>query len=100
MDLFLIIIPVMAIISLIVILMVRSRRAVDTNDSAVNPASLVISANNSEIMIQIEQLPSTITLDSKLYEITDNTVIARISETLPAVAETAAKTITNKQNGY
>lgn len=51
----------------------------------------------SGITISIERLPMTTEINEKsLFEITDRTVIARISETIPAAAETAAKTITNK----
>ncbi|MDD7794784.1 topoisomerase IV [Clostridium sp. 'White wine YQ'] len=51
----------------------------------------------SGITIPIERLLVTTEINEKsLFEITDRTVIARISETIPAAAETAAKTITNK----
>jgi hypothetical protein len=49
------------------------------------------------ITIPIERLPATTKIEEKsLFEITDRTVIARISETIPTAAETVAKTITNK----
>lgn len=50
----------------------------------------------SAITIPIELLPTTTQIEEKnLFEITDRTVIARISQTLPAVAETATRTVAN-----
>jgi hypothetical protein len=50
--------------------------------------------NNAVVPITIEQLPATTEVkESRLFEITDRTVISRISQTLPAVANAAAKTV-------
>jgi len=92
---------------LIVVLVINLRRKANSNDkdvfNTVNLAPItskaldVESVKESGIIIPIEQLPSTITIDDKkLFEITDNTVIARISEIIPSAAEKIAKTINNK----
>lgn len=52
--------------------------------------------NNNLVVIPITQLPSTIAMNKKnLFEITDNTVIARISEIIPKAADITAKSITS-----
>jgi len=53
----------------------------------------------SGITIPIEQLPATTQIDEKsLFEITDGTALARISQAIPMAAETAARTAANKAN--
>lgn len=50
----------------------------------------------SGVVIPIERLPETTEIDAKnLFEITDRKVIARISQTIPAAAETATRTVAN-----
>lgn len=54
----------------------------------------LVNDQEAGVIIPITQLPSNIILDdSNLFEITDNLVIARISETIPNAAEMIAKTI-------
>lgn len=91
------------IIALIVALVIYSRRNTKVNGTdasgIVNADSVAddASAQESAITIPIELLPATTEIDEKsLSEITDHTVIARIAQTIPAAAEAAAKTITNK----
>jgi len=107
MDYFLIIILTIIIVALIAALVIKSRRKVNSkskdvldtvNSSPITSEALEVeSVQESGITIPIERLPVTTEIDEKsLFEITDCTVIARISETIPAAAETAAKTITNK----
>lgn len=107
MDILLGIILTIIIIALVVILVMYSRRKANFNvkdvlDTAISApitseALEVERVQESVITIPIERLPSTTKIDEKsLFEITDRTVIARISETIPAAVETAAKTITNK----
>ena len=91
---------------MIAVLIIQSRKnAINGNDalSAEKIDSITHTALEAkhvykdEITIPIERLPATTKFDKKsLFEITDSTVIARISETIPLVAETLAKTITNK----
>lgn len=51
---------------------------------------------SNDIIISLEQLSlATIPADNQLVEITDKSVIARITDTFPHVAEVAAKTIRN-----
>ena len=49
-----------------------------------------------EITIPVELLPENTLKERKLYEIKDSNVLARITETVPALTNTIAKTITNK----
>lgn len=65
-----------------------------------NPKALtsydIVTQSSNDIFISIEQLSlAMIPSNNQLVEITDKSVIARISETFPHVAETAAKTIKN-----
>ena len=107
MDYFPVIILTIIIIVLIVVLVINLRRKANSNNkdvfNTVNLAPIeskaldVESVQESGIIIPIEQLPSTTTIDDeKLFEITDHTVIARISEIIPSAAEKIAKTINNK----
>lgn len=59
--------------------------------------SAIIAANNSSgITIPIDLLPATVEVnDNALSEITNKTVVARISQTFPAIAETASRTVAN-----
>ena len=51
---------------------------------------------SNDIIISLEQLSlTTIPADNQLVEISDKSVIARITDTFPRVAEVAAKTIRN-----
>ena len=61
------------------------------------PALVADDVQEFAITIQVELMPATSELDEKsLVEITDRTVIARISETFPTLAEAVAKTVTDK----
>ncbi len=106
MDYFLIILTII-IVALLATLVIKSRRKADSKGKDVldteNSAQITSEELRTEcvqeggITIPIERLPETTEIDEKsLFEITDRTVIARISETFPAAAETVAKTITNK----
>ncbi|NBJ16962.1 MAG: topoisomerase IV [Dehalobacter sp. 4CP] len=107
MDYFLVIILSIIIVALIAALVIKSRRKANSYSKdvldTVNSAPITSEALEAEcvqesgITIPIERLPVTTEFDEKsLFEITDRTVIARISETIPAAAEIAAKTITKK----
>lgn len=106
MGYFPVIILALLIIVLFVVLVINSKRKVISIDKdifdSVNLApstSKVLDLENiqEKEIITIEQLPLTTKIDDKrLFEITDNTVIARISETIPRAAEKIAKTINNK----
>ncbi|KST82866.1 hypothetical protein LK337_1920 [Lactococcus lactis subsp. lactis] len=49
-----------------------------------------------EISIPVELLPESVLDERKLYEIKDSNVIARINETVHALTNTVAKTVTDK----
>lgn len=106
MDILQVIILTAIIIALIVAFVIYSRRKANFNGKDVLATAIsapIISESleveqiqESGITICIERLPAITEIDEKrLFEITDRTVIARISETIPAAAEAAAKTVTN-----
>lgn len=56
-----------------------------------------INESSFKISIPIEQLPANLDIKkTDLFEITDSNIIARISETVPELANVASKTISNK----
>lgn len=59
-----------------------------------------LSKDNSllEIVIPVELLPENTLNEKKLYEIKDSNVLARITDTVPALTNTLARTITNKEH--
>jgi hypothetical protein len=106
MDILLVIILATIILALIVVLVIYTRRKAsfngkdgfDTENSAptTSDALWVERVQEIGITIPIERLPATTEIDDKkLFEITDNTIIARISETIPNATQMIAKTITN-----
>lgn len=103
MDYFRIIIPIVVIVVLAIILGIILKNKTRNDSKKVfsenNGLQLVSEATDIEpvqelgITIPIELLPATTQFDDKnLFEITDCTVVARISQTIPAAAQTAANT--------
>lgn len=68
----------------------------DATKQAVSADIAVTKGNpGSELSIPIELLLSTVQIDeNSLVEITDRSVVARITQVLPAVAEVASRTLT------
>jgi len=106
-DYFLVLILAIIIVALLVVLIIHLRRKTTFNGNDIQSAeksALITSdalgvecVHGGGITISIERLPATTKIEeTSLFEITDGTVIARISQTIPAAAETVAKTITNK----
>jgi len=104
MDYFFIITSIIVVIVLIVSVFIFLRKKAKsdstnkekTDDTAAVAPMAVDNIKSGEIAIPIELLPATIQFDMKsLSEITDRTVIARISQTLPALAQTATRTVAN-----
>lgn len=106
MDVLLTVILPAIIIILIVVLTIFIRKKPNFKSkgvlSSVNSDPITSNTLESErvqesgITIPIERLPETTEIDEKsLFEITDRTVIARITQTIPAIAETATQTIAN-----
>jgi len=92
-------------IVLIIVFVIYSRKKTSLNNDNIrnaNNSAPVTSGKlavdqGSEIYIPIVQLPATTEIDEKsLFEITDRTVIARISDTIPNAAQAISKTVTNK----
>ena len=79
------------------IVLFRGKNNVNGDDvSDVAACNALESVQENEVAIPIERLPATVEIDEKsLYEITDLTVISRISQTIPAIAETATRTVAN-----
>ncbi|MDD3137852.1 MAG: topoisomerase IV [Lachnospiraceae bacterium] len=106
MDIFLIITLTIIITALIALVILLKRKIDFRSDihgvfnsfDPVNDGKMALNCfHASNITIPIEQLPATTKFEEKnLYEITDAKIIARITETVPNVAEAVAKTITNK----
>lgn len=92
MDTLLIVMITTILIALVAALIVHSKRKAKASE-----ALELECVQGREVVIPIELLPETAEIDeNSIFEITDRTVIARITATIPAAAETAAKTITNK----
>lgn len=103
-SLFLFLIVLLIIIVVITIYRVlKKTTSQDGNDSiddqqniSALPISTVKDDKPFEISIPVELLPERVLDERKLYEIKDSNVIARITETVPALTNSAAKTVTNK----
>lgn len=104
MEYALIIIVAIIITGLIVTFVIKSRSKVSFKNEKINgeDSSMTVSSGalevvqGNEVSIPIRQLPATIQFSEKnLFEITDRTIVARISATIPGAAQAAAKTITN-----
>jgi len=96
---------VIIILAICLIVALRKKRnnsnvyATDSEESAlVRAESLSLDSNKlSELLKPIEWLSTTETIEEKsLFKITDNTVIARISETIPGALDLVAKTASSK----
>ena len=98
MEYALIIVLVLVVATLAFVLMVIKRKTKSKVEDSLRFKGIVPKVSSSgEIIIPINQLPATVTIDNnKLFEITDSTVIARISDTIPGAAQTIAKTVANK----
>lgn len=103
MDYFWIIITIAVVVVLAIVLGIKLRNKTRNNVEKVisekNLLPLAAEATDIEqgqqhgIIIPIELLPATTQFDEKsLFEITDRTVVERISQTIPAAAQTAANT--------
>ena len=104
MDYLWVIIPIAIVVALIIIfaLKSRSKRLCSADDivggennlvPAVSQSMKISSSQETGIIIPVELLPATTQIDEgRLFEITDSTVIARISQTIPGAAQTVANT--------
>jgi len=87
-----------AIVVVLAILRKRKRTSLLIAESVetASPGEVLLSKgdNRSELYIPIELLPATTHIEeTSLIEITDQTVLARISQALPAAAGIAARTL-------
>ncbi len=104
MDILWVVILTIITVALIVVMVIHSRRKgifngydVLSDEKSASTKFEVKLMQGGVITIPIERLSATTIIEEKsLFEITDRSVIARISETIPNAAETVAKTITNK----
>jgi hypothetical protein len=96
-------IPIVLIAALVLLKSRKERHPVSTDVgeviTLVPVASEVLVAEDvqeDEIFISIALMPTATAIDeARLSEISDSTVIARISQAIPAVAETATRTVAN-----
>ena len=105
MDTFLAVGAIVTLVALVVILTVHFRKKANNGNSILDIVKFspetsetlaIMRDQASGISIPIERILATNEIaESSLFEITDRTVIARISATVPVAAEIAAKTISN-----
>lgn len=99
--LILLVLAIIIIITLYIVLKKRILQNVDYNidnsqSDSVLKTSTVEEDKPFEISIPVELLPESVLDERKLYEIKDSNVIARINETVHALTNTVAKTVTDK----
>jgi len=104
-DTFLAVGAIVTLVALVVILTVHFRKKANNGNSILDIVKFspetsetlaIMRDQASGISIPIERILATNEIaESSLFEITDRTVIARISATVPVAAEIAAKTISN-----
>lgn len=93
---YLLAIMVLIMVATIVVFVIIKSRKENSNDLDGFGKALEVENIQENKMIPIEWLlPTEAIDDEKLFEITDSTVIARISATIPNTAQVAAKTVTN-----
>ena len=94
-----IVLIVIAVVAVITGLMIYFKKKSVVNGDGVSDAASfneLESVYGGEISIPITQLPATTVFnETSLFEITDRTVISRISQTLSAVAQTGTRTVAN-----
>ena len=95
-SIMIVVLPIVVITLIAVAIFVRKRKAhpdsINTTDNSVT----LIPIEGGNVPILIEKLSALSIVDeSYLTEITDTAVISRITQTIPTVAEKAAKTVTN-----
>ena len=97
MDVFQIVSILIVILVLVALVVIISKRKARTREDDTSDGSTALVAFDGGVMsLPIERVSALSVIDNKsLAEITDSTVLARINQTFPAVAQTAAKTITN-----
>jgi len=95
-----IVLIILAVVALIVVALFFNKRKGNINDEDISDAAsfgILGNAHSGDIIIPITQLPATTAINEIcLFEIKDQSVIARISATIPNAAQAAAKTATNK----
>ena len=101
------IIPIaLTVVLIAVLVLLRSRAAKQTGELAADEVVTLVPAvsevlvaedvQEDEVFISIALLPEATAIDrARLSEISDHTVLARISQAFPAIAETAARTVGN-----
>ncbi|MCL2546172.1 MAG: topoisomerase IV [Oscillospiraceae bacterium] len=96
MESFLIIAVPIAIIAVIAVVVVYLKKKANSENNHAMDENVELVTVDGGVPIPIERVTSLSLIDeSSLTEITDSTVVARITQTIPTVAEKAAKTVTN-----
>jgi len=89
-------IPIILVIAIIIVLFLRRRTAVIGTEH-LNENLELVPVEGGAVSIPIERITALSVIDDRsLVEIKDKSVVARITQTIPTVADKAAKTVTNQ----
>ena len=91
-----IVLPIIGIAAIAGMVIFVRRKAENTNNANSDDSIEIVAVDVGGISIPIERISALSVIDeTSLSEITDSTVVAKITQTIPTVAEKAAKTVTN-----
>ena len=92
-----IIIPIVIIVAIIGVFVFKRHKATAISMETMNENMEFLPVEGGNISIPIERITAlSIVNENSLVEIKDKSVVARITQTIPAVADKAAKTVTNQ----
>ena len=96
MDVILIIALLIIIVALVAVTVIFwGRRAGAVSDDAIDASVALMDFANGTLSLPIERISAlSVIAEKSMVEITDSTVLARISQSIPAVVNTVAKTVT------
>ena len=95
-NFFIVALPILVIAIIAITVFVVKRKTNSANANVIDDSIAFVPIEDGNVSILIENLSDLSTVDeSSLAEITDTAVISRITQTIPTVAEKAAKTITS-----
>ena len=96
MKIFLLIVLSIVIITLVILVIVARRKASKNSNDFADGSVALMAVDSDTISLTIERISALSAIEEmSLAEITDSTILARINQTIPSVANTAAKTVTN-----
>jgi len=96
-SLWFIIVPIIVVVLIIVIFLLLKRKTTISDKDFTNENMELVPVEGGAISIPIERITALSVIDDRsLVEIKDKSVVARITQTIPTVADKAAKTVTNQ----